>query len=459
MLVHAPPGPAPELIGEVLRGLRHPRSRSSDAGRSRDSAIGRALIGLLRCVPRAGRARRRSRATCSRGCARPGCSSAPSWPTSSRRSCRGARGSRAPPRRGRCGRSDTGRSSRSSAWPTAAGAGAARADRAAGARARVAVRRPPARRPRACSARDELDEARALAAGGAPWRSCASWPARPRSSRRRAPRELRDALERLEFVSGEPPAPGGGRARPAGPARPAGAGAVPVRPAGRRLPGGPRPEPLLGEEERRRLAGSPGCASGERGDALPAERYLLLRGRVAPQELLVLSWHAADDDGQAARGRCSWRTSATCSTTTCCERAPRGPLGAADGLAAGPPSGVAGHSAARVRPRAARDAARCATSACWRSCASRLVGLLARALDPLPGRLVRRAHAAARCLEPDPEPLARGGLAHAALQRHARGLRSETGSRRLTPAEPRRWPASCSAGALAAARSRRTRCR
>ena len=40
--------------------------------------------------------------------------------------------------------------------------------------------------------------------------------------------------------------------------------------------------------------------------------------------------------------------------------------------------------------------------------------------------------------EPEPEPLARGGLAHAALKDTLEGLRRETGSARLTPARPRR---------------------
>ena len=50
----------------------------------------------------------------------------------------------------------------------------------------------------------------------------------------------------------------------------------------------------------------------------------------------------------------------------------------------------------------------------------------------LPGAVVRGADAGARDLEPEAEPLARGGLAHAALRQTLERLREETGSARLT---------------------------
>ncbi len=64
------------------------------------------------------------------------------------------------------------------------------------------------------------------------------------------------------------------------------------------FPARERPQPLLGEEERRRLAELSGLRLGERADLLAAERYLLYAALSRPQERLVLSWHAADDDGQ-----------------------------------------------------------------------------------------------------------------------------------------------------------------
>ena len=74
-------------------------------------------------------------------------------------------------------------------------------------------------------------------------------------------------------------------------------------PAGGRLPGAGSADALLGEEERRRLVEVSGllalAGDARGGDALAAERYLLYAAVSRPQELLVLSWHTADDDGQA----------------------------------------------------------------------------------------------------------------------------------------------------------------
>ncbi len=148
---------------------------------------------------------------------------------------------------------------------------------------------------------DELDEARALTAGlralGELGRLA-----------RRAPELGADAaalarmLERVEIVNGEP----------------AGRGRVtvvdPLALRARRVralfliglqegvfPASARPEPLLAEEERRRLAETSGLrlGAGWLRDALAAERYALYAAVSRPQELLVLSWHAGSDDGVA----------------------------------------------------------------------------------------------------------------------------------------------------------------
>ena len=64
------------------------------------------------------------------------------------------------------------------------------------------------------------------------------------------------------------------------------------------FPARARPQPLLVEEERRRLAELSGLRLGEPQDLLAAERYLLYAAVSRPQEQLVLSWHSSDDDGQ-----------------------------------------------------------------------------------------------------------------------------------------------------------------
>ncbi len=64
------------------------------------------------------------------------------------------------------------------------------------------------------------------------------------------------------------------------------------------FPAPARPAPYLSEEERRSLALVSGLRLGQARDALAAERYLLYAAVSRPRELLVLSWHTADDDGQ-----------------------------------------------------------------------------------------------------------------------------------------------------------------
>ncbi len=156
--------------------------------------------------------------------------------------------------------------------------------------------------PRSGSARvlgeDELDEARALSAGLgalAELRELAA--AAPELAPGDGP-ELARWLERVEVVSGQRPVQG------------AVAVLDPLALRARRVralfvcalqegvfPARARPQPLLSEEERGRLAEASGLRLGEHQDPLAAERYLLYAAVSRPQELLVLSWHVADDDG------------------------------------------------------------------------------------------------------------------------------------------------------------------
>ena len=148
---------------------------------------------------------------------------------------------------------------------------------------------------------DELDEARALAVGR---RALAELGGLARG----APELVLDAAELarvlggLEILSGE--RAGEGRV----------AVVDPLALRARRVralflcglqegvfPASARREPLLAEEERRRLAETSGLRLGgsRQVDALARERYALYAAVSRPQELLVLSWHAGDDDGVA----------------------------------------------------------------------------------------------------------------------------------------------------------------
>jgi ATP-dependent helicase/nuclease subunit B len=276
----------------------------------------------------------------------------------------------------------------------------------------------------------ELTEARALAAAQAALEELREL---ARSAPTLAPdaRELLATLRGLEVLVGEED-----------PGVPAVAVLDPLALRGRRVralflcglqegvfPASARPEPYLSEEERRGLAEASGLRLGRPVDALAAERYLLYAAVSRPEELLVLSWHTADDDGlPSAR---SLFVDDVCDLFSCDLHAARarralGEVGEGRGSAvAGPGVAPASNGAiaplrdsqvlAELRERRMWSASSLQT---WAGCPVRwFVESLLRAQD----------------LEPQAEPLARGGLAHAALRDVLEGLRSETGSARLVP--------------------------
>jgi ATP-dependent helicase/DNAse subunit B len=188
------------------------------------------------------------------------------------------------------------------------------------------------------------------------------------------------------------------------------------------FPARARPQPLLAEDERRQLAEVAGLRLGEQQDLLAAERYLLSASVSRPEQQLFLSWHVANDDGEA--------TSRSLFVDDICdlfgesllrERARR-PLGAVDGIGA-PKSRPAG-------PRAAGPLREEQLLAGLREHVWSASSLERWIRCPVAWYVERMLHPGA--FEPDPEPLARGGLAHAALKDTLEGLRRETGSARLT---------------------------
>jgi ATP-dependent helicase/DNAse subunit B len=199
-----------------------------------------------------------------------------------------------------------------------------------------------------------------------------------------------------------------------------------------------RPQPFLAEEERRRLAEVSGLILGEQVDGLAAERYLLYAAVSRPQEQLFLSWHVADDDGQA--------TSRSLFVDDLCDLfgdslsrlRVRRPLGAVDGI---PEEAVARASA--VVDRSLHDERLLAQlrGRVWSaSSLEKWIGC------PTSWFVERMLHPGV--LEPDPEPLARGGLAHAVLRDTLEALRQESGSARVTLANLAR-AGELLAGALA----------
>jgi ATP-dependent helicase/DNAse subunit B len=202
------------------------------------------------------------------------------------------------------------------------------------------------------------------------------------------------------------------------------------------------PHPLLDEQERRKLAHASGLVLRGEPDALAAERYLLYALVSRPEERLTLSWHLADEEGAPLARSLFVEDVCDLFSSTLSERTARRVAGAAGWPGPGKPAGAmamretalltaAEGSLARTRSIAPlgdehvlgelRERALWSASSLesWTSCPVKwFIERLLRAGD----------------LEPEPEPLARGGLAHAALKDTLERLRERNGSARLTPA-------------------------
>jgi ATP-dependent helicase/DNAse subunit B len=296
----------------------------------------------------------------------------------------------------------------------------------------------PRRGSAAILASDELDDARALAVGRRVLGELGRL-ARAAAELGVDAAELANLLAGLEIFSGEQ----------AGEGRVAVVGPLALR--ARRVralflcglqegvfPASARPEPLLGEEDRRRLAETSGLllGGGRRGDALAVERYALYAAVSRPEELLVLSWHAGDDDG-VAQARSLFVDDVIDlfdeGLEECRARRPLGAVGwsGVDETVVQPgdlaPRTRAPTPLAPLRDVSLKEDLRehvwsASSLEVWRQCPVKwFVERMLRADD----------------LEPEPEPLARGALAHAALKDTLEGLRERTGSARLTPARLR----------------------
>jgi ATP-dependent helicase/DNAse subunit B len=186
-----------------------------------------------------------------------------------------------------------------------------------------------------------------------------------------------------------------------------------------------RPQPLLGERERTRVAQASGLLLGETEDVLAAERYLFYAVTSRPEERLVLSWHETDDDASPLSRSLFVDDVCDLFAERLSERRERRALGALDDVGA-PPAPPAAELPAgglltdeRVLAHM-RDRAWSGTSIeKWVGCP--VAWFVERLLAP-------------ERFEPEPEPLVRGGLAHLVLSETLEGLRAETGSARITTA-------------------------
>ncbi len=179
----------------------------------------------------------------------------------------------------------------------------------------------------------EMDEARALAGGR---RALAELRDLSRLAGEAVPdsaAELAQALAGVEVYAGQLPGPG------------AVAVLDPLSLRARRVralfasglqegvfPEHARPQPLLSEQQRSRIAVASGLRLGEPEDVLASERYLLYAVLSRPQERLALSWHESDDDGGPLSRSLFVDDVCDLFDDALMERAPRRrPLGAVDG--------------------------------------------------------------------------------------------------------------------------------
>jgi ATP-dependent helicase/DNAse subunit B len=201
------------------------------------------------------------------------------------------------------------------------------------------------------------------------------------------------------------------------------------------FPRPPTPEPFLGDDERRALNAASGLRLRLREDRLDAERYLLYAATSRPTDLLALSWPAADDEGEPCVRSLFVDDVLDAFAPKAAERVQRRALGAAGfDEALAPTANAAARASVAAGPGAPEPPVRnlrdprvldsLRARATWSAS-----GIEAYASCPVKWfveRLLRPG-----TLEPDPEPMLRGELAHQVLEDALRAL-SDGGP--LTPA-------------------------
>ncbi|HTQ68474.1 MAG TPA: PD-(D/E)XK nuclease family protein [Solirubrobacteraceae bacterium] len=182
---------------------------------------------------------------------------------------------------------------------------------------------------------------------------------------------------------------------------------------------------LLSDEDRFELERLAGIRLGGTEDPLAAERYLLYAAVSRPEELLVLSWHLADDEGLATSRSLFVEDVCDLFEEELLDRPLRGGAQATPPRSPAAPAGTDDEG----RERPLRDEQVLAELAGRPWSASQLEKYIGCPMRWYIERILRPAS-----WDPDAEPLRRGGLAHAALKDTLEGLRERTGSAAITPA-------------------------
>ena len=189
-----------------------------------------------------------------------------------------------------------------------------------------------------------------------------------------------------------------------------------------------RPDPFLGDEDRREINAATGLRLRHHEDTLAIERLFFYAAASRPTDLLALSWHTGDDDGKPAVRSFFVDDVAELFAPELLEQRRRRGLGAAGwDPATAPTAREARRAAAAALGDATREAEpigplvnpevlrslneretwSASALETWRAC---------------PVRWFVERQLAPRGLEPDPEPLVRGTFVHEALERVYAGL-------------------------------------
>jgi RecB family exonuclease len=190
-------------------------------------------------------------------------------------------------------------------------------------------------------------------------------------------------------------------------------------------------DPVFSDEMRARVASIGGPGLARRQDALAAERYLLYATVSRPEELLYLSWHESGEDGATTPPSLflddicdlfdeELRSGCLHDRLDPVASAAQAPADAAPTGAARQPAPLRDGVDERLREDLReREMWSASSLERWAAC-------------PMSWFIERMLHA--EDLEPEPEPRARGSLAHAVLGDVLEGLREQTGSARISPA-------------------------
>ena len=204
-----------------------------------------------------------------------------------------------------------------------------------------------------------------------------------------------------------------------------------------------RPEPFLGDDERRAINAASGLRLAPHDDPLAAERQLFYSAVSRPMARLVLSWHTGDDDGEPRV-----RSPFVDAVLACLEPQPEpqtrllGAIGWDSGadlsprqrdVAAGAGAGSRVPVAVAVAPGLGR-----LTDPDVLDGLARQDGWSASALElwaRCPVRWFAERHLAPQSLDPEAEPLGRGAVAHEVLERTYHALSGALTDERLPEAE------------------------